>query len=203
MFREHIAAHGDEPNRGPHRHFLPMPFEPTCFAPEFFFDSEVLAIVRGIMGEYIVADQWGCDVPLKGSTYQAAHVDYQRPLFEETPDLPLPVYILSGELRAGPHRCRARPHRNAAGDARDWRCADPSSPGVAPRHAEHYEHAARSRFHPLCAPMVYGRQSRGGTHEHDMAVAHAGAAGACFASRYRYNRDNRGHVAQMDRAVAS
>ncbi len=94
VLREYLALHRDEPNRGPHRHFLPMPFEPPCFACEFFFDPEVQAIVRGVMGDRVVADQWGCDVPLKGSVHQAAHVDYQRPLFEETPDLPLPVYIL-------------------------------------------------------------------------------------------------------------
>ena len=42
----------------------------------------------------MVADQWGCEVPLRGSEYQRAHVDYQRPLFEEAPDLSLPPYML-------------------------------------------------------------------------------------------------------------
>jgi ectoine hydroxylase-related dioxygenase (phytanoyl-CoA dioxygenase family) len=82
------------PNRGPNRHFLPMPFERPCFAPEFFFDNEILALVKKLMGNRIVADQWGCDVPLPGSTYQAVHVDYQRPLFYEMPDLVLPPYII-------------------------------------------------------------------------------------------------------------
>jgi ectoine hydroxylase-related dioxygenase (phytanoyl-CoA dioxygenase family) len=35
----------------------------------------------------------GCDVPLRGSDYQDIHVDYQRPLFSEAPDLALPVYM--------------------------------------------------------------------------------------------------------------
>lgn len=90
----YLHQHLHEPNRGPHRHFLPMPFELPCFAPEFFFDSEVLAIVKSLMGERIVADQWGCDVPLKGSTYQDLHVDYRRPLFSEVPYMQLPVYML-------------------------------------------------------------------------------------------------------------
>lgn len=47
----HIEARGSETNRGPHRHFLPMPFEPPCFRPEFFFDNEVLNIVRGAMDD--------------------------------------------------------------------------------------------------------------------------------------------------------
>ena len=90
----YLENHGPEPNRGPHRYFLPMPFEPPCFAPEFFFDPEVLWIVRSVMDDRAVADQWGCDVPLRGSDYQGIHVDYQRPLFDEAPDLLLPAYVL-------------------------------------------------------------------------------------------------------------
>ena len=81
-------------NRGPHRHFLPMPFDQPCFAPQFFFDPDVLAIVRALMGDGIVADQWSCDVPLRGSEYQGFHVDYHRPLFAELPDLVLPAYAV-------------------------------------------------------------------------------------------------------------
>lgn len=91
---DYLCSHSAEPNRGPHRHFLPMPFEPPCFAPEFFFDHQVLSVVRGAMDDRVVADQWGCDVPLRGSDFQEFHADYQRPLFAETPDLVLPTYIL-------------------------------------------------------------------------------------------------------------
>lgn len=91
---DRLQKHADQPNRGPHRHFVPMPFDPPCFAPEFFFDPAILAIVRGAMDERVVADQWGCDVPLKGSKHQEIHRDYQRPLFPEDPDLLLPTYML-------------------------------------------------------------------------------------------------------------
>jgi hypothetical protein len=94
ILREYLEAHGHEPNRGPHRHFLPMPFAPPCFVPEFFFDPDVLGIVRAAMDDRVVVDQWGCDVPLQGSEYQGIHADYQRPLFAEAPDLPLPPYLL-------------------------------------------------------------------------------------------------------------
>jgi hypothetical protein len=94
VLSDYLKTRGDQPNRGPHRHFLAMPFEPPCFAPEFFFDPDVLAIVRGVMDERAVADQWGCDVPLLGSENQNAHVDYRRPLFPECPGLPLPPYML-------------------------------------------------------------------------------------------------------------
>jgi ectoine hydroxylase-related dioxygenase (phytanoyl-CoA dioxygenase family) len=120
----YIAAHGHEPNRGPHRHFLPMPFEPPCYAPEFFFDPEVLRIVQGLMDDRVVADQWGCDVPLRGSEYQSVHVDYQGPLFAEAPDLPLPVYMLVMSFplvriaaENGPIEIAAGTHRMARADA--------------------------------------------------------------------------------------
>jgi ectoine hydroxylase-related dioxygenase (phytanoyl-CoA dioxygenase family) len=71
-----------------------MPFEPPCYAPEFFFDPDVVSVVRGVMDDRTVADQWGCDVPVRGSDYQDVHVDYRRPLFEEAPGLVLPTYIL-------------------------------------------------------------------------------------------------------------
>src|SRR5437660_1151294 len=83
VFLAHITAH--EPNRGPFRHFLPLPFKPPIYAAEFFFDPSILDIVRGVMGDRIVADQWGCDVPVQGSEYQEPHVDFRRPLFEEAP----------------------------------------------------------------------------------------------------------------------
>jgi hypothetical protein len=52
-----------------------MPLDPPCFVPDFFFDPEVLRIVRAVMDDRIVADQWGCDVPLPGSNHQEAHTD--------------------------------------------------------------------------------------------------------------------------------
>lgn len=92
---QYLRANAGKPNRGTHRHFLAMPFNPPCFAPEFFFDNEILTIVRRVMDESVVADQWGCDVPVFGSENQNIHVDYQRPLFPETPDITLPAYMLA------------------------------------------------------------------------------------------------------------
>jgi len=103
LLLDHLLTH--PPNRGADRYFLPMPFEPPCFAPEFFFDPDVLSIVHGAMDDRAVADQWGCDVPLPGSEYQEPHIDYRRPLFPEAPDLALPPYILVvsfGLLDIGP-----------------------------------------------------------------------------------------------------
>lgn len=90
----HLNCNGHLPNRGANRYFLPMPFKQPCFASEFFFDAGILEILKSVMGDRIVADQWGCDIPLLGSGYQNVHVDYQRPLFYEMPDLNLPAYMM-------------------------------------------------------------------------------------------------------------
>jgi hypothetical protein len=91
---DYVDTHREDPNRGVQRHFLPMPFEPPCFHPEFFFNNDVLGVIRGAMDDRVVADQWGCDIPLPGSAHQNLHVDYQRSLFAELPDLVLPTYML-------------------------------------------------------------------------------------------------------------
>ena len=88
----HVEQH--EPNRGAARHFFPMPFTPPCYAPEFFFDDAILGIIRGAMDDRVVADQWGCDVPLLGSAHQGVHADYARPLFAESPELLVPPYMV-------------------------------------------------------------------------------------------------------------
>lgn len=65
--------------------FCQCPFEPPCFTPDFFFDSGVLSIVQGVMDERAAADQWGCDVPLRGSQRQEAHVDLSAPVVCRNP----------------------------------------------------------------------------------------------------------------------
>jgi len=124
MLSEYLHTHQEAPNRGLNRHCLPMPFEPPCFAPEFFFDDGVLGIVRGAMDERVVADQWTCDAPLKGSENQEVHVDYKSPLFPETPDLSLPTYMLvvsfgliNITLAHGPIEIAAGTHRMPRNEA--------------------------------------------------------------------------------------
>lgn len=118
----HIASR--EPNRGAHRHFLPMPFDPPCFAQEFFFDETIMDIARSTLGDRVVADQWGCDVALEGSTFQGVHADYARPLFGEMPDLALPPYMLLVSFglsriisESGPIEIAPATHRMARGKA--------------------------------------------------------------------------------------
>ena len=69
ILKTYLNNNAHFPNRGTNRHFLPMPFEKPCFTSEFFFNTDILTILKKVLGEKIIADQWGCDVPLYGSGY--------------------------------------------------------------------------------------------------------------------------------------
>jgi len=164
------------PNRGPGRHYVAMPFEAPCFAPEFFFNPVVLDVVRRLMDDRIVADQWGCDVPVRGSGYQNAHADYQRPLFPERPDLLLPSFAIvvsfglvpisreSGPIEIAPgtqrmtrgkRHGRWRPgHSVGAGDTRDRRHPDSPPLGAPPWHTERDGHPACAVIDSLRTALV-------------------------------------------------
>ena len=141
------------PNRGPHRYFLAMPFEEPGFSPGFFVDPDILRIIRAAMDDRVVADQWGCDVPLFGSEYQRAHVDYARPLFGEAPDLVLPPFALVVSVGLVPIGPEAGPIEIAPGTH--------SQPmDAASRHAEYDAHASVPGVDPVRASLVRRPQSR-------------------------------------------
>ena len=130
-----------EANRGINRHCIPMPFEPPCFIPDFFFDVDVLSIIKGSMGDRVVADQWHCDVPLPGAGYQGIHVDFHNPLFNEVPDLPLPCYALVISfglvritLKNAPIEIAPRTHKMARKEA--LRAVESSEIAMYPIHME-------------------------------------------------------------------
>lgn len=75
------------------------------------------------MDDRVVADQWGCDVPLFGSDYQRVHVDYARPLFGEASDLVLPPFVLVVSVGLVPIGLEAGPIETAPGS--DSACASP------------------------------------------------------------------------------
>lgn len=89
----HLAEHADSPNRGPNRHYIPLPFRPPLYNPAFFNDDTILAIASGILGEQVLVDGFASDTPFKGSVHQEVHADLPE-LFPEQPDLILPPHIL-------------------------------------------------------------------------------------------------------------
>ena len=191
-----------------------MPFDPPCFAREFFFDHEVLSIVQGVMDDRVVADQWGCDVPLRGSEYQGIHLDYQRPLFGEAPDLSLPPYMLvvsfglvriglengAIEIVPGTHRVpRTLALRAVAGAAIGMQPVPleigdvliSSSLGTTPWHAKFERYTPCSCQSALCAPMVCGRQPPGRINPtHRVGVSDARATDLAAISTQRIAQPN-------------
>lgn len=79
----HIAREGHLQNRGPGRYYVTLPFTSPFSEPTFYEDEDVLAIVRGLVGEDPVMPQLATDTPVLGSDYQDIHRD-APPLFPET-----------------------------------------------------------------------------------------------------------------------
>ncbi len=90
----YLAERADNPNRGPNRHYIPLPFRPPFYNPLFFDDDTVFAIASGILGEEMVIDQFASDTPFKGSVNQEIHKDVSE-LFPENPELRLPPALLA------------------------------------------------------------------------------------------------------------
>jgi ectoine hydroxylase-related dioxygenase (phytanoyl-CoA dioxygenase family) len=78
-----MAREGHLFNRGPARYYVTLPFGAPFADPAIFEDEDVLAIVRGLIGEDAVMPQLATDTPLLGSDCQDIHRD-TPPLFPET-----------------------------------------------------------------------------------------------------------------------
>jgi len=67
------------PNRGPGRHYVAMPFEASCYAPEFFFDPEIApGTQRMTRGEATRAVEAG-DIPLAAVTLGVGDILIRHP----------------------------------------------------------------------------------------------------------------------------
>ncbi len=89
----YLAEHADNPNRGPHRYYIPQPFRPPFYNSAFFNDDTIIAIAHGILGEEAVIDMFASDTPFSGSVHQDVHSDLPA-LFPERLDLILPPHFL-------------------------------------------------------------------------------------------------------------
>ena len=83
LLERHIEREGQLQNRGPGRYYVTLPFREPFADPRVYEDEDVLAIVRGLVGEDAVMCQLATDTPLLGSDYQDVHRD-APPLFPET-----------------------------------------------------------------------------------------------------------------------
>jgi ectoine hydroxylase-related dioxygenase (phytanoyl-CoA dioxygenase family) len=83
LFERHVEREGHRLNRGAGRYYVTLPFTEPFADPEVFEDEDLLAVVRGLVGQDAQLHQLATDTPLLGSEYQDVHRD-APPLFPET-----------------------------------------------------------------------------------------------------------------------
>ena len=89
-----MAQEKDDPNRGPQRFYVTLPFTGVFADPSIYEDADILAIVERVAGPDPVMCQLASDTPLKGSDYQDWHAD-TPPLFPETGSNDTPSFQLA------------------------------------------------------------------------------------------------------------
>jgi hypothetical protein len=83
LLRQAMAAEADDPNRGPGRFYVTLPFNGLWADPQIIDNDAVLAVVANLVGADGVMCQLATDTPVRGSDYQRLHRDTQL-LFPET-----------------------------------------------------------------------------------------------------------------------
>ena len=78
-----MAREADDPNRGPSRFYVTLPFHGLWADPQIIDNDAIMAVVSQLVGDDGVLCQLATDTPLKGSDYQPVHRDTQL-LFPET-----------------------------------------------------------------------------------------------------------------------
>ena len=83
LLQQAIAREAGDPNRGPHRYYVTLPFCGLWADPQIIDNDAVMAVVEELIGADGVMCQLAADTPMKGSQYQDLHRDTQL-LFPET-----------------------------------------------------------------------------------------------------------------------
>jgi ectoine hydroxylase-related dioxygenase (phytanoyl-CoA dioxygenase family) len=78
-----IEREKDDPNRGPSRYYVTLPFEEPWIDRRVIDNDDIMAVVSELVGQDGVMCQLATDTPLRGSDYQDLHRDTQL-LFPET-----------------------------------------------------------------------------------------------------------------------
>jgi ectoine hydroxylase-related dioxygenase (phytanoyl-CoA dioxygenase family) len=83
LLRAAVANDGDDPNRGPGRYYVTLPFHGLWADPAIIDNDAIMAVVSELVGEDGVLCQLATDTPVQGSDYQDLHRDTQL-LFPES-----------------------------------------------------------------------------------------------------------------------
>src|SRR5262245_26943646 len=80
LLESFAAEIAKRPNRGPNRHYIPLPLREPFSDSRLLFDETILAIAEKLVGRDMKLAQYATDTPLKGSEHQPVHCDL-APLF--------------------------------------------------------------------------------------------------------------------------
>jgi hypothetical protein len=83
LLRQAMQVEADDPNRGPGRFYVTLPFNGPWADPQIIDNDAVMAVVQELVGADSVMCQLASDTPVRGSDYQDLHRDTQL-LFPET-----------------------------------------------------------------------------------------------------------------------
>jgi ectoine hydroxylase-related dioxygenase (phytanoyl-CoA dioxygenase family) len=83
LLKAGMEADKDDPNRGPGRFYVTLPFHGLWADPEVIDNDAIMAVVAELVGADGVMCQLASDTPVEGSDYQVLHRDTQL-LFPET-----------------------------------------------------------------------------------------------------------------------
>lgn len=116
-----IEREKDDPNRGPERYYVTLPFEGLWADPAIIDNDAIMAVVEELVGADGVMCQLASDTPLLGSDYQDLHRDTQLlfpELGAETPPYQLAVNFPLVDVadENGPMEWAAGTHMTSKGD---------------------------------------------------------------------------------------
>lgn len=83
LLRRAMAQDADDPNRGPGRYYVTLPFSGLWADPAIIDNDAIMAVVAELVGADGVLQQLATDTPMRGSEHQDLHRDTQL-LFPET-----------------------------------------------------------------------------------------------------------------------
>ncbi len=94
LYQSNLDTIRNDPNRGPMRHYIVLPFEAPFYQSAFHGNADVFAIVRAILGEDVYCAQFASDTPAKGSVHQKWHADTSVE-FSDNGELTSPALIVA------------------------------------------------------------------------------------------------------------
>ena len=93
VYEDHLDEIRTNPNRGPMRHYIQLPFERPFYQSDIHGDPDIIAIVRKLIGDDAEMVQYASDTPAKGSVTQEWHGDVAALFPEEPEHVPPPAII--------------------------------------------------------------------------------------------------------------